>query len=129
MYFWLRSLAHLTRTKQGSRVELIIIGVISVYMFSRDMAFENVRFWVRGFSHIVWVYAWLALFIYWNVAIVYLYRVMVSRINRKLLFWYAFAVADLTFVLSFIYVYGAVLVQRSNALGSLFGGYGGLAGM
>jgi len=129
MYFWLRSLEKLTNTKLWSWVGLIVIGAVAIDMFSRNMVFENVRFWVRGYSHAPWVYSWLALFVYWNVAIVYFRKVAGSRLNRKVLFWYGLAVVNLTFILSVVYVYGGTLVQQSSTLSSLFGGYSGLPGV
>lgn len=120
MYFLMRSLEDLTHLRFGSRAFLIVIALLSVHIFWKEMSFEGKHFWIRGYSTAVWSAVWMALFFYWNFCVLYLRSVTRSETNKRLLLWYPLCVLNFSFLLSLSYAYASALVQRSLAAFSLF---------
>ncbi|MDP3975747.1 MAG: hypothetical protein Q8P95_02410 [bacterium] len=91
---------------------MILIALTGLEMFTRTMTFENMHFWVRGDSHVLWGAMWIILFLYWNFCILYARKLTTSTINRRLLLWYSFLSIGASFLLSLAYGYIATLSQR-----------------
>jgi len=115
MYFLMRSLEALISRRFGSRGFLLLLGALAVQIAFKPMVFENMHFWVRGYSHVVWSGVWMAMFLYWNVAIFFVWSRMPSAPNRRLLLTYPFGVLNVSWLLCLAYAFVAVLVQRSPA--------------
>ncbi len=115
MYFFLRSLESLTRLRFGSNAFILLIILTAIYIFVHPMVFENLHFWVRGESHVVWGAMWIALFVYWNVCAFYARKISGSKINKKLLSIYPFFVLNISFILSLVYAYVARFFQVSGS--------------
>ncbi len=129
-YFLMLALEKLTRKHFGSWGFLAVIAGLGVYMFSRDMYFENAHFYVRGFSHIVWSFTWMMLFLYWNLCVVLVAFQLRTQTNRRLLLVYPWVFANFTFVAMLGYVFLAHAANSSvtvNGLLSCTGLTGALA--
>lgn len=113
-YFIMRSLETLVNLRFGSQFVAALIALTGVYLFTREMTFENLHFWVRGHSHAVWAGMWMALFIYWNVCLLYARHVSTVAINRRLLLWYAFLALDFSFLVAVVYAYLATFLQKGE---------------
>jgi len=120
MYFLMRSLESLIGRRFGSRGFLWLIGALSLQIALKPMTFENMHFWVRGYSHLVWSGVWMAMFLYWNVGVLLVRARMPSALNRRLLLAYPFWVLNVSWLLCLAYALAAVLVQHSSSSLSFF---------
>jgi hypothetical protein len=115
MYFLMRSLEALIGRRFGSRGFLLLLGALAIQIALKPMSFENMHFWVRGYSHVVWSGVWMAMFLYWNVAVLFVRSKMPSATNRRLLLTYPFWVLNVSWLLCIAYALSAVIVQGSPA--------------
>lgn len=113
MYFLMRSLESLIARRFGSRAFLWIIGALTLQIALKPMTFENMHFWVRGYSHLAWSATWMALFLYWNMSVLFVRARMPSAVNRRLLLAYPFWVLNASWGLSVAYAFACLLLQRS----------------
>jgi hypothetical protein len=120
MYFLMRSLESLIGRRLGSRAFLWIIGALALQIALKPMTFENMHFWVRGYSHLVWSAVWMALFLYWNMSVLFVRMRMPSAVNRRLLLSYPFWVLNVSWVLSVTYAFTCTLLQHSYPAFSSF---------
>jgi hypothetical protein len=120
MFFLMRSLETLIGRRLGSRAFLALIGALSVQIALKPMTFENMHFWVRGYSHLVWSGVWMAMFLYWNMSVLFVRARMPSEGNRRLLLTYPFWVLNASWVLSVIYAFACTIFQHSFAASASF---------
>lgn len=120
MYFLMRSLESLIGRRFGSRGFLVILGALTVQIALKPMSFENMHFWVRGYSHLVWSAVWMALFLYWNMSVLFVRNRMPSAVNRRLLLSYPFWVLNVSWLLSVIYAFACTFYQHSYSAASSF---------
>jgi hypothetical protein len=113
MFFLMRSLESLIGRRLGSRAFLVILGALAVQIALKPMTFENMHFWVRGYSHVVWSAVWMALFLYWNMCVLFVRARMPSAVNRRLLLSYPFWVLNVSWALSVIYAFACTFFQHS----------------
>ncbi len=100
-FFLLRSLEALVNEDLHSSVALWITGLTSIHLLLVPLEFTSASFYVRHFSVFFWAAAWMFLFIYWHVCA---FRAARELKANKAVFWYLFAIADLSFLLSAAYV-------------------------
>ncbi len=120
MYFLMRSLESLIGRRLGGQAFLWILGALAVQIALKPMEFENMHFWVRGYSHVVWSAVWMALFLYWNMCVLFVRNRMPSAVNRRLLLSYPFWVLNVSWVLSVIYAFTCTFFQHSYSASSSF---------
>ena len=119
MYLFMRSLESLTKLSFGSKVFALLIALVGLEMFTRNMIFEDMHFWVRGESHFLWASVWFALFIYWNVSIFYTRKISTSKIDKKLLLYYGLFLLNISFLLSLAYAYAATFYFKGTCFPGL----------
>jgi hypothetical protein len=107
MYFYMISLQRLNHFSFYGVFFAPIIIILAVHIFSIPVSFENLKFWVRGHSHIVWAGAWLALYFYWNICVIYVITKS-SKLRKKALNWYTLGTLNVTFLLTVIYSFIAI---------------------
>ena len=109
MFFAMRSLEKLRRVNYGSGVFAVLIGLVGIEMFTREMRFEDRHFWVRGEDHTIWGVLWILLFFYWNLCLLHARRQSSSSARRRHLLLTGWAMGNVSFLLSIVYAYGAAL--------------------
>jgi hypothetical protein len=105
VYFFLRSLELLSNRKLHSWIALMPILFVSIQIWFSRMNFAEASFYVRHNSAFFWAATWLLLFIYWHVCAFKIYSELEDKDSRKTLLVYLFAIADISFILSAIYVF------------------------
>ena len=103
MYFLMKSLESLTGYDFKSWILIPVIAVLGVYLFTIPMVWEDVRFWVSGYSHSVWAVAWMGLFMFWNACVFYVVKKTKKGAKKKALEEYALDSLDISFILAFLY--------------------------
>ena len=104
VYFMLLSLERLSNRKLYSWIALIPIAFISVHLFFSTLYFAAASFYVRHNSTFLWATTWLFLFIYWHICAIKIYTGLNNRESKRKIIVYLLAVADISFILSVIYV-------------------------
>ena len=104
MYFMLRSLEILTNKSFYSQASLVFIFLVALHSFLSVMNFEGVSFYVRHYSTFIWASVWMLLFIYWHVCAFNARAGIKNDASRKTMLLYLLAMADLSFILSALYV-------------------------
>lgn len=120
MFFYMRSLEALSKISFGSNIFAIIIALCALHIMLTPLSFENLGFWVRGdktSAYLVWSTSWLALFIYWNVCLLYFRKITVSPINRHLLVKYGMYSINISFILYNLYAYSLLLIKSASLKG------------
>ena len=102
IYFLMRALEVMVNKDFKSWLFLIVIAAIGIHMFMIPMKFEGFLFYLRAYSNSVWATAWLLLFFYWNIC-GFLSMKELDKQKKNILF-FLLAVADISFILSYIYV-------------------------
>ena len=105
VYFFLRSLEDLSNTKLHSWIALIPITIVSLHIIVSPMTFGTVSFYLKHNSAFFWATTWLFLFIYWHVCAFKIYSGIKDDYSRKTILVYLLALADVSFILSAIYVF------------------------
>ena len=104
-YFLLCSLERLSNVKLYSKIALVVIALVSFHIIVSPMEFGAGLFYVKHYSAFIWWAAWLFLFFYWNISALRIYRTLNDESSRKTLLLYVLTVADISFILSMIYVF------------------------
>ncbi len=104
VYFFLTSLETLTNKKINSWVAIVPIVIVSLQIIFSQMEFSEVGFYIRHKSTFFWAATWLFLFIYWHVSAATTYYRMKDKRLKKTLVIYLLTLADISFILSAIYV-------------------------
>lgn len=104
VYFFLRSLEVLSNKKIHSWIALLIISLVLIHMIFTSMDFAASSFYLQHNSAFWWAAAWLFLFIYWQVCAFRIYSQIKDDQSRKTILIYLLAIADISFILSVIYV-------------------------
>lgn len=120
MFFYMRALEKLSRLSFGSSIFAWLIVICAIHVFSTQMDFENFGFWVRGGgenAYLFWSGLWLALFIYWNVCVLYFRHHNTSSINKKLLIYYGFYSVNLSFILYGMCACISLFIQAASLKG------------
>jgi len=104
MYFLLKTLEILTDEKLHSKIAVVVIAITAISIALTPVLFEGTRFFVRGsFNYLLWALPYLFLFIYWHIcawnAMKYL-----NHASKRMFLFYLFAIVDISFILSMIYV-------------------------
>lgn len=108
MYFNLRSSEVLCTQRLGSSLYLIIIFLISVYLFSTSMNFSNHQFYVRGENHFAWGAFWMIGFIYWNFVHLYLFK----KTKEKIFFLIPMYSLNISFFLAAFYSFSLGTIKN-----------------
>lgn len=114
VYFMLRSLEALANRKMASWIGLLLIGLISVQIIMAPLKFATNSFYLQHQSTFFWAALWLFLFIYWHVWAFKIYRELKENRSRKTLLIYLLTVADVSFILSAIYVLAGYFLFSIN---------------
>lgn len=114
VYFLLRSLEILSNKDLYSKLALFIIGIISLHILSVPLQFHATRFFLSHDSAFFWAAGWLFLFTYWHVCAFKIYKELKQDKSKKMLLLYLFAVADLSFILSVIYIITGYFLFSTN---------------
>jgi len=93
---------------------LILIGGLAIYLFSIQMSFEGVSFYLRHNSGLIWASLWMFLFIYWHICAFAAMKNLNDNKSKKMIIWYLMAVADTSFILSTLYVIFGFLFYSVN---------------
>jgi hypothetical protein len=104
VYFLLRSLEVLSNKKLYSRITIIPIVIVSLHILISKMNYAAASFYVRHNSVFFWASAILLFFIYWHVCAFQIYSEIKDNASKKTLLIYLFAITDVSFILSAIYV-------------------------
>ncbi|HLC71632.1 MAG TPA: hypothetical protein VJI32_06475 [Candidatus Nanoarchaeia archaeon] len=104
VYFLLRSLEVLSNKKLHSWIALFIISLVSINMIFTSMDFNASSFYLQHNSALWWAAAWLFLFIYWHICAFRIYSQIKDDRSRKTMLIYLLAIADISFILSAMYV-------------------------
>ncbi len=113
-YFLLRSLEILANKKMYSWIALVIISFIALHIIFAPMNFEVASFYLKHNSAFFWAAAWLFLFIYWNLCAAKIYSEIKDDQSRKTLLIYLLTIADVSFILSVIYVIAGYFLFSVN---------------
>jgi hypothetical protein len=103
-YFLLRSLEALTNRDVRSKIALWVVAAAAIYLFVIPVNFEAFSFYLRHESVFVWAALWLLLFIYWHVCAFKVMAELKDDKSKKGVVVYLLSVADISFILSAIYV-------------------------
>ena len=104
VYFLLRSLELLSNKKLHSWIALIPILFVSIQILFSRMNFSEASFYIKHNSAFFWAATWLLLFIYWHVCAFKIYSELKDKDSKKTLLVYLLAIADVSFILSALYV-------------------------
>jgi hypothetical protein len=104
VYFLLRSLEVLSNKKLHSWIALISILFVSFQIIFSEMNFAEASFYLRHNSAFFWAATWLLLFIYWHVCAFKIYSELKDKDSKKTILVYLLAIADVSFILSALYV-------------------------
>ena len=104
MYCLIRSFEILSNRNIHSKVALVIIAAIAVYIFFTPLDFNTSSFYMQHNSTYFWAAAWLILFIYWHLSIYWVYSTVKEEKEKKIFLLYTLAVLDISFILSTLYV-------------------------
>jgi hypothetical protein len=114
VYFLLRSLEILCNKKVHSWVALIPIALVSFQIMFSKMSFSESSFYLKHNSAFFWAAAWVFLFIYWHVCAFKIYSELKDNDSRKTLLMYLLSIADISFILSALYVLGGYFFFSVN---------------
>jgi len=112
-YFLIRSLEELSNEKFHSQITLGLISLLAIIIFSSPMSFAAKSFHLIHNSAGLWSFAWMLLFIYWNICAIRVYRETDDDCKGKILL-YLFAIANISFILSTLYTLGSYFVYSIN---------------
>jgi len=112
MYFLMRSFEVLKESRTDSKIFLIVIGLVIIHMFTIDMEFDNVTFYVRGHDHFIWSFAWAFLYFYRNFVIFVHSQHSSQPSTRRFLLLYTFCTLNFSWLISIAYAYSAALYQQ-----------------
>ncbi len=104
VYFLLRSLEILSNKKIHSKLALIPIALVSIQILISDMNFTEASFYLKHNSAFFWAAVWMFLFIYWHICAFKAYSEVKDDYSKKTVLIYLLAIADISFILSAIYV-------------------------
>lgn len=104
VYFFLRSLEILSNKNYYSRIAIIPIVLVSLHILFSNMIFSEASFYLKHNSAFFWAATWIFLFIYWHFCAFKTYSETKDDPSRKTLIIYLLAIADISFILSAIYV-------------------------
>ena len=105
VYFIIRSLEILSNTKLYSYLAFIPIALVSIQILLSQLTFQSFSFYLRHNSAFLWAATWFLLFIYWHVCAFKIYSEIKDDASRKTLLIYLLTIADISFILSAIYIY------------------------
>jgi len=105
VYFLLRSLENLSNKKIHSWIAIIPIIFISLQIIFSPMNFAEASFYLKHNSAFFWAAAWLFLFLYWHVCAFKIYSEIKDNKSKKTLIIYLLTIADVSFILSAIFVF------------------------
>jgi len=114
VYFLLRSLEILSNKKIYSWIAPVVILLVTLHAIFTPMNFEPSNFYLKHNSAFFWASAWLFLFIYWNICAIKMYSELKDDKSRKTLLIYLLTVADISFILSAIYVIAGYFIFSVN---------------
>lgn len=104
MYFMLRSLEILLNKNIYSRLALLLIVGIAIHTFIAPMTFASKLFYLQHNSIFIWASAYILLFMYWHICALKSLPSLKDDSSKRTLLIYLLAVADISFILSTIYV-------------------------
>lgn len=128
MYFNFRALDHILEKSINSRVCLVILVLLGLYLFlGKQMSFQNTHFYVRGEDHFFWGALWMLFFLYWNCNYLYFYYKVENKKLKKFLLYSPTYSLNISFMLAASYSYIAGVVKNyltidNPGIGQLCGG-------
>ncbi len=114
VYFLLSSLEVLCNKKLHTWLSLILIAFVSVQILLSNLNFSEGVFYLKHNSAFFWAATWLFLFIYWHVCAFKIYSEIKDNDSRKTLLVYLLSIADISFILTAIYVLGGYFFFSVN---------------
>jgi hypothetical protein len=114
VYFLLHSLEVLSNKKFYSWISLFLIVSVSLQIIFSRMDFTEASFYLRHNSAFFWAAIWLFLFIYWHVCAFSIYSQIKDDCSKKTMLIYLLAIADISFVLSAVYVLAGYFLFSVN---------------
>ena len=114
VYFLLRSLELLSNKKLYSWIALLPILFVSIQILFSKMNFSETSFYIKHNSAFFWAATWLLLFIYWHVCTFKIYSELKDKDSKKTLLVYLLAIADVSFILSALYVLAGYFLFSVN---------------
>ena len=103
VYFLLKSLENLSNKNINSWIAIIPIGIVALQIAFAPMKFSEANFYLQHNSAFFWAATWLFLFVYWHVCAFKIYSESDNK-SKKTLITYLLTIADVSFILSTIYV-------------------------
>ena len=88
--------------------------MVSLQILFSNMVFSEASFYLKHNSAFFWAATWTFLFIYWHFCAFKAYSEIKDDASRKTLLIYLLAIADLSFILSAIYVFMGYFVFSVN---------------
>ena len=113
VYFILRTLETLSNKKIHSWIALIPITLVGIQILLSQMEFTEISFYLQHNSAFFWAATWLFLFIYWHVCAFKIYSEVDNK-SKKTLILYILTIADVSFILSTIYVIAGYFLFSVN---------------
>jgi hypothetical protein len=114
VYFLLRSLEVLSNKNYYSGIAIIPITLVSLQVLFSNMVFSEASFYLKHNSAFFWAAMWLFLFIYWHICAFKTYSETKNDASKKTLLIYLLSVADLSFILSAVYVITGYFIFSVN---------------
>ena len=114
VYFLLYSLEILSNRKLHSWITIIPIALVSLQILFSPMSFTESRFYLKHNSAFFWAATWLFFFIYWHICAFNIYSEIKTDKSKKTLLIYLLAIADISFILSAIYVFVGYFFLKVN---------------
>jgi len=105
VYFFIRSLEILSNTKLYSWISIIPIIIVSLQIIFSPLTFSSASFYLQHNSAGLWAIVWLLFFIYWNICAFKIYSEIKDDKSRRTILIYLLTIADISFILSMIYVF------------------------
>lgn len=115
MFFFLRALEELTETKIHSKIALVIVGIITIFIFSTPASFGAKAFYVQHESAFFWALAWMVLFIYWHICALYIIKKYKEpEAAKSSIVWLLLGGLDISFIASTAYTFYSYLNHGIN---------------
>lgn len=114
VYFLIRTLEVLSNKNLHHWIALLVILGVSIQIMIVPMEFGAANFYLQHNSAFFWAAAWLFLFFYWNIWALKIYFGLGDDNSKKTLLIYLLTIADVSFILSAIYVLAGYFLFSVN---------------
>lgn len=104
VYFLLQSLEIISNKRLFKDFALVVVLLVSFHIAESPMGFEEASFYLKHNSAFFWAAGWMLLFIFWHICAFNVYSQIKDAHSRKTMIIYLLTVADISFILSAIYV-------------------------